>query len=54
MPKKSELIEVGVRLYFDTVNDAHIWYKNYVKSIRFSVKKDELRRDGRSGEVASQ
>lgn len=24
---KSELIQVGVRLYFDTVNDAHIWYK---------------------------
>ena len=53
LPKKSELIEVGVGSYFDTVNDAHIWYKNYVKMVRFSVRKDELRHDRKSGEVAS-
>ena len=53
LTKKSELIEVGVRSYFDTVNDGHIWYKNYAKSVGFSVRKDELRRDGKSHEVAS-
>lgn len=50
---KSEPIPVGVGSYFDTVNDAHVWYKNYTKSIGFSVRKDELRHDGKSGEVAS-
>ena len=53
-PKKSELIEVGVGSCFDTVNDAHTWYKNYAKSVGFSVRKDELRRDGKTSEVASQ
>ncbi|XP_052296958.1 protein FAR1-RELATED SEQUENCE 5-like [Citrus sinensis] len=53
LPKKSELIEVGVGSCFDTVNDAHIWYKKYAKSVGFSVRKDELHRDGKSGEVAS-
>ena len=53
VPKKSELIEVGVGLYFDNVNDAHIWYKNYAKSVGFFVRKDELRCDGKSGEIAS-
>ncbi|XP_024042833.1 protein FAR1-RELATED SEQUENCE 7-like [Citrus clementina] len=53
LAKKSELIEVGVGSCFDTVNDAHVWYKNYAKSVGFSVRKDELRRDSKSGEVAS-
>ncbi|KAL9408764.1 hypothetical protein AB3S75_047197 [Citrus x aurantiifolia] len=52
LPKKSELIEVGVGSCFDIVIDAHIWYKNYAKSIGFSVRKDELCRDDKSGEVA--
>ena len=54
IPTKSDLIEVGVGSYFDIVDDAHIWYKNYAKSVGFSVRKDELRRDGKSGKVASQ
>ncbi|XP_024039414.1 protein FAR1-RELATED SEQUENCE 5-like [Citrus clementina] len=53
LPKKSELIEVGVGSCFENVNDAHIWYKKYAKSVGFSVRKDELRCDGKSGEVAS-
>ena len=53
LAKKSEFIEVGVGSCFDTVNDAHIWYKKYAKSVGFSVRKDELRCDGKSGEVAS-
>ena len=53
VPKKSELIEVGVGSCFDIVNDTHIWYKNYSNYVGFSVRKDELRRDGKNGEVAS-
>ena len=39
LAKKSELVEVGVGSCFDTVNDAHIWYKNYAKLVGFSVRK---------------
>ncbi|ESR36841.1 hypothetical protein CICLE_v10029941mg, partial [Citrus x clementina] len=49
-----EPIPVGVGSYFDTVNDAHVWHKNYTKSIGFSVRKDELRHDGKSGETRIQ
>ena len=34
-------------IIFYTVNDAHVWYKNYAKSVGFSVRKDELRHDGK-------
>ncbi len=54
VPTKRELIPIGVGLYFDTVNDAHIWYKNYAKSVGFTMRKNELRLDGKCGEVASQ
>lgn len=52
-PQKVNPTPMGVGSYFDTVNDAHIWHKNYAKFLGFSVRKDELRPDGKRGEVGS-
>ena len=45
----SRSIRVGSE--FDSVEDAETWYKKFSKSVGFSTRKDEVRRDNKNGKT---